>query len=99
MDKDIIRLTAEYLKKLYELTIKCPDDHVDCSKINTACAVDDATAKRIMLFLESQKLILHSKGCVTITMKGMDKVIEDDINKYISDLENTIDATYYSQFT
>lgn len=99
MDRDFIRLTGECLKNIYELTIKFPDNPVDCAKIETIVSKDEITASRIMGFLEGEKLIrLHTGGCVTITMKGMDKVIMESINRYFDELNNTIDPTYYSQY-
>ena len=99
MDNEFMRLAREYLKKLYELTIKFPDNPADNGKIASIAGVDTSTAKRIVEYLENSKLICsHGNGCITITMDGMDKVINDDILKYVDTLNDTDDPTYYSQY-
>lgn len=97
MDRDFITLTGEFLKKIYELTIKFPDKPVNYKKNIADEEIDEATVKRIILFLENNKLILARRsGRVTITMKGMEKIINEDIERYCDDLENTTDPTYSS---
>ncbi|MGR3318365.1 MAG: hypothetical protein ACUZ8O_07765 [Candidatus Anammoxibacter sp.] len=99
MDNEFIKLASAYLKKLYELTIECPDNPTDNGKIASIAGIDTSTAKRIVEHLENSKLICsESNGCITITMDGMDKVINEDILKYIDTLNDTNDPTYYSQY-
>ena len=99
MDNEFIRLAREYLRTLYELTIKFPDNHTDNEEIASIAGVDTSTAKRIAEHLEDSKLICsHDNGCITITMDGMDTIVNDNILKYVDTLNDTDDPTYYSQY-
>ena len=97
MDRDFITLAGEFLKKIYELTIKFPDKFLNYKKIITDEEIDESTVKRVILFLENNKLILAQRsGRVTITMKGIEKIVNEDIERYCEELENTTDPTYSS---
>ncbi|MGR3179652.1 MAG: hypothetical protein ACUZ8E_16545 [Candidatus Anammoxibacter sp.] len=99
MDNEFPKLARGYLRKLYELTIESPDNQTDNEKIASIAGVDTSTAKRIVEHLESSKLICsHDNGCITITMDGMDTIINDNILTYVETLNDTYDPTYYSQY-
>ncbi|MGR3218558.1 MAG: hypothetical protein ACUZ8H_01905 [Candidatus Anammoxibacter sp.] len=99
MDNEFVRLAREYLKTLYELTIKFPGDHTDSKKVASIANVDTSTAKRIVEYLGNNKLVCsQSNGCITITMNGMDEIINDNILKYVDTLNNIDDPTYHSQY-